>query len=257
MTGSYVYTQCSGGDFGWLDQFDGKLCTVYFVAINAKSSASGCVWRFLPIEVIDEGYTFDLNDAAEYTVKYHGVTQFLNSYTGNPELSLITSISSELLGFEGATLSYTSSDESVAYFTTDENGNAIFNCVKSGVVKITVTSNYGDVSYSKEIEITVDIAEGEIDHINVIGAINAENNTTVTVKGIVGPSLVNKVGFYLIDESGAIAVQVSSEVMATLEIGYEVIISGTRTITKDGGGQICIENATVVSNKYGSHTFGS
>ena len=257
MTGSYVYTQCNGGDFGWLDEFDGKLCTVYFVAINAKSSASGCVWRFLPIEVIDEGYTFDLNDAAEYTVKYHGVTQFLNSYTGNPELSLITSISSELLGFEGATLSYTSSDENVAYFTTDENDNVIFNCVKSGVVKITVTSNYGDVSYSKEIEITVDIAEGEIDHINVIGAINAENNTTVTVKGIVGPSLVNQVGFYLIDESGVIPVKVSNEVMATLEIGYEVIISGTRTITKDGGGQICIDNVTIAANYYGSHDYST
>ena len=257
MTGSYVYTQCSGGDFGWLDQFDGKLCTVYFVAINAKSTASGCVWRFLPIEVIDEGYVFDTNKTAEFVVKYHGITQFLNSYTGDPALELSAQISSELLGFEGATLSYTSSDESVAYFTTDENGNAIFNCVKSGVVKITVTSNYGDVSYSKEIEITVDIAEGEIDHINVIGAINAENNTTVTVKGIVGPSLVNKVGFYLIDESGAIAVQVSSEVMATLEIGYEVIISGTRTITKDGGGQICIDNVTIAANYYGSHDYST
>ena len=257
VTGSYVYTQCNGGDFGWLDQFDGKLCTVYFVAINAKSTASGCVWRFLPIEVIDEGYTFDLNNAAEYTVKYHGVTQFLNSYTGDPALELSTQISSELLGFEGATLSYTSSDESVAYFTTDENANVIFNCVKSGVVKITVTSNYGDVSYSKEIEITVDIAEDEIDHINVIDAINAENNTTVTVKGIVGPSLVNQVGFYLIDESGAIPVKVSSDIMNTIELGYEIIVTGTRTITKDGGGQICIDNVTIAANYYGSHDYST
>ena len=43
VTGSYVYTQCNGGDFGWLDEFDGKICTVYLVALNAKASTSGCV----------------------------------------------------------------------------------------------------------------------------------------------------------------------------------------------------------------------
>lgn len=255
VTGSYVYTQCNGSDFGWLDQFDGKLCTVYFVAINAKSTASGCVWRFLPIEVIDEGYTFDLNNAAEYTVKYHGVTQFLNSYTGDPALELSTQISSELLGIEGATLSYASSNNEVVYFTTD-NGVVTFHCGKAGTATITVTGSYNGNTYSEDVEITVSANE-DVEYISVGDAIKAENNSIVTVKGIVGPSLVNKVGFYLIDESGAIAVQVSSEVMATLEIGYEVIIKGNRTITKDGGGQINIENATVVSNKYGSHSYST
>lgn len=47
-TGTYVYTQASGGDFSWLDQYDGQLRTLYVTALNAKVSSSGCVWRFLP-----------------------------------------------------------------------------------------------------------------------------------------------------------------------------------------------------------------
>ena len=255
VTGSYTYTQCNGGDFSWLDEFDGKFCTVYIVAINAKSSASGCVWRFLPIEVIDEGYTFNTDNAAEYAVKYHGLTGFISSYTGDPAIELQTVVSSELLGIEGATLSYASSNNEVVYFTTD-NGVVTFHCGKAGTATITVTGSYNGNTYSEDVEITVSANE-DVEYISVGDAIKAENNSIVTVKGIVGPSLVNKVGFYLIDESGAIAVQVSSEVMATLEIGYEVIIKGNRTITKDGGGQINIENATVVSNKYGSHSYST
>ena len=78
VTGSYVYTQCSGGDFGWLDEFDGKLCTVYITAQNAKSSSAGCVWRFLPVAVLDEGYTFNTDDAAKYAVGVHAYLQRLS-----------------------------------------------------------------------------------------------------------------------------------------------------------------------------------
>ena len=257
VTGSYTYTQCNGSDFGWLDEFDGKICTVYIVVQNAKSTSSGCVFRFLPIEVIDEGYKFDTSKAGEYAVKYHGVTQFLSMYTGDPELKLQTLVSSELLGFENATLSFASSDEEVLYFTTDENGDIIFHCKKSGTVNVIVTGKYGEIEYSESVEITVDIPEEEVQYSTVIDAINAANNTSVTVKGIVGPSLVNQVGFYLIDAGGAIAVKVSAEIMATVEIGHEVVISGTRTITKDGGGQICIENGTVLVNNYGSHDYAT
>ncbi len=76
VTGSYTYTQCNGGDFTWLDEFDGKICTVYLTAINAKSNNAGCVWRFIPIEVKDEGYEFDVNEAAEYAIKYVAADQF-------------------------------------------------------------------------------------------------------------------------------------------------------------------------------------
>ena len=50
-TGAYTYTQCNGGDFEWLDAFDGKICTVYLTALNAKSQGSSCFFRLLPVAV--------------------------------------------------------------------------------------------------------------------------------------------------------------------------------------------------------------
>ena len=263
MTGSYVYTQCNGGDFSWLDEFDGKLCTVYFVAINAKSTATGCTWRFLPIEVINEGYTFNTDNAAEYAVKYHGVTQFLPSYTGDPKAELYAQISSELLGFEGATLSYSSSDEEVVYFTTNDNGVAILHCGKAGVANVTVTGSYNGKTYSETVVITV-AANENIDYISVADAIATDKDTDVVVKGIVGPSLVNKVGFYLFGEDGSmIAVIVdSADVMSTISIGNEVVISGMRErYVKDDSyttyGQDAIVSANVVANYYGEHAYST
>ena len=262
VTGSYVYTQCNGSDFGWLDQFDGKLCTVYFVAINAKSTASGCVWRFLPIEVIDEGYTFDLNNAAKYTVKYHGVTQFLNSYTGDPAIELSTQISSELLGFEGATLSYASSNNEVVYFTTDDNGVVTFHCGNAGTATVTVTASHNGNTYSEEISITVAENE-EVEYISVADAIATPKDTDVTVKGIVGPSLVNKDGFYLFGEDGSmIAVLVAKDAFAGIEIGHEVVIKGVRErYIKDDSyttyGQDAIVNGQIIANYYGNHEYST
>ena len=255
-TGTYVYTQCNGGDFEWLDKFDGKVCTVYFMALNAKSTTSGCNWRLLPVEVIDDGFEFDTNEAAKFAVIYHGVGQFLTQYTGDPALELITSVDAEGLGFKGATLSYSSSDDSVVSFTTDENGVVTLHCGKAGTATVTVKGSYGENEYTETVEITVGANE-EFDSISVSEAISADNNTEVTVKGIIGPSLANQSGFYLIDESGAIPVRIAKTDFEGLAIGHEIIVKGTRTITKDGGGQICIDSATVVANAYGEHAYST
>ena len=256
-TGSYAYTQCNGSDFGWLDQFDGKICTVYLVALNAKSSAAGCVYRFLPVAVINENYTFDTNNTAEFAVKYHGVGQFDAMYTGNPALELVTSVESELLGFENATLSYTSSNESVIKFVT-ENGKTTMNCLASGTATITVKGTYNGKEYSETVTVTVDIPTEEIPSITVGEAISAELGTVVTVKGVVASSVANKnAGFYLIDESGAITVLTDSETIAKLHIGDEVIITGTRELSKDTDGQIYINNAELVVNNYGNKKYST
>ena len=70
-TGSYAYTQCNGSDFSWLDEFDGKICTVYLSAINAKSTASGCFWRFVPLSVKDENYQFNTANVGQFVYDYH------------------------------------------------------------------------------------------------------------------------------------------------------------------------------------------
>ncbi len=263
VTGSYVYTQCNGGDFAWLDEFDGKICTVYMVAQNAKSTASGCVWRFLPIEVIDEGYEFDTENTAEYAVKYHGIVQFLNSYTGDPALTLNSTVSSELLGFEGATLTYSSDNEAVAYFTTDENGVVTFHCGEAGKATVTVTATYGENTYYEDIEITV-AANVEVEYIDVADAIVAEVDSTVTVKGIVGPSVVNKQGFYFFGEDGSVITVLlkNSDDFSQIAMGNEIILTGMREryVNDDASttaGQTCIVDAEIVANYYGNHTYST
>ena len=71
--------------------------------------------------------------------------------------------------------------------------------------------------------------------------------------------LVNKVGFYLIDDTGIIAVLTDEATMATVKIGQEVVLSGVRHLnTKDASyGQTCIKDAKVVTNNYGSHKYNT
>ena len=254
-TGSYVYTQCNGSDFAWLDAFDGKVCTVYLTALNAKSSAAGCIWRFLPVKVVDEGFDPTSVNAAEFAVKYYGLDQFQPAYTGDPALVLCTEVSSELLQFQGATLSYASDNEAVATVT-----DGILHCLSTGTVTITVTGTYGDQTYSTDVIIDVTVSDDSEQYPTVADAIAAQVDDAVTVRGIVGPSLVNKVGFYLIDDTGVIAVQTTEAVMETLEIGHEVVIEATRGINTSGGktyGQTCLKDAQVVLNKYGTNDYST
>ena len=50
-TGTYSYSQASGADFAWLDEYDGELVTLYMTVLNAKMSASGGNWRLSPVYV--------------------------------------------------------------------------------------------------------------------------------------------------------------------------------------------------------------
>ena len=264
VTGSYIYTQANGGDLGWLEEFDGKICTVYLSAINAKSTSSGCNWRFKALKVVDEGFVFDVNaNATQFAIDYHAVGQFKTKYTANPALEVIPSVSSALLKFENVALSYESSNTDVITFTTEE-GKTVMNCVGAGTANITITATLaGATTASKTISITFEPAQ-EISSITVAEAITTALNTEITVKGIVGPSVVNqKSGFYLFGEDGSmIAVRLTEATMlAEIEIGHEIIIKGTRNRkfneTKTEFGQSDIYNAVVLQNNYGSHAYST
>jgi hypothetical protein len=261
-TGAYTYTQCNGGDFTWLDAFDGKICTVYLTALNAKSAASSCFFRLLPIAVYDEQFQFDLADTAKHVVEYYGLGQFLESYTGDPAMELTTTVFSTLLGFEGATIRYASSNESVVYFT-EESGKTVFHCGDAGKATVTVTASYNGTEYSKTVEILVESNE-EVESITVADAILAPIDTTVTVKGIVGPSVVNKDGFYLFGEDGSVITVLvnSTSELVGLEIGHEIVITGMRERyikddSYDTHGQTSIVQATIVANYYGNHEYST
>ena len=257
-TGAYVYTQCNGSDFAWLDKYDGKVCTVYVTALNAKSTNSDCFWRFLPVAVVDEGFNPSSVNAAEHAVKYYGIPQFLSTYTGDPALQLITSVDAELLNAKGIQLSYTSSDPSVIKIE-----NNVMHCLKTGSAKITITGSYSGKTYSASITVSATIAQSSVTYPTVNDAISAQIGEKVTVKGIVGPSLVNKTGFYLIDDTGVIAVETTADVLATLKIGNEVVLEADRGFNNSSSskysqyGQTCLKNATVVVNNYGDHAYST
>ena len=230
--------------------------------MNAKSSDTACFWRFLPVAVSDDGYVFDTTKAGEYAVKYFAEDQFLNKYTGDPALSVITTVSASHLGFENATLSYQSSDTSIISFT-ETDGKLVMNCLNNGIATVTITGSYNGVEYSKTIEIQVQLPDN-MEYITVADAIKAPVDSTVTVKGIVGPSTVNKIGFYLFGEDGSVIsvlVNDTSE-FAGLEIGHMVILKGTRERyidddSKDITGQTCIVDATIEVNLYGNHEYST
>lgn len=254
-TGSYTYTQCSGADFAWLDEFDGKICTVYLSPINAKATKSSCDWRFLPIAVKYENYQFDLNDSAEYALTYHAVDQFASKYPGNPQKELITSVSNLELGIENVVLSYSSNDTNVIYFETIED-KVILNTKDLGTAQVTITATYGAITATKTL--TIEVVENPASSaMTVKQAIATEIGTVVTVKGIVGPSLVNKVGFYLMDGESLIAIETTEAQMSQISIGNEVVVKGTRYMNKKDAtyttGQTCINKAEIIANFYGNH----
>ena len=258
-TGNYTYSQCNGNDFEWLREFDGKICTVYITALNAKSTGTSCNFRFLPVAVIDEGYKFDTTKAPEFVLEYNVMDLFKTEYTGNPLLEVPTSLSSELLGFENVTVTYTSSNEKAVKFTA-EGGKTIMECIGAGKATVTVTASYNGTTATETIEITVTTPD-VLNATTVSDAIQAELGEVVTIKGIVGPSLVNRDGFYLIDETGLISIIVNDvAIFSEIEIGQEIVVKGTRDKfhNNQGGthaGQTAITGATVIANYYGQHDY--
>lgn len=272
VTGSYVYTQCNGKDYEWLDEFDGKICTVYLSAINAKSNVAGCSWRLFPIEVFDDGYVFDLEDSSEFAVTYYGVDQFEKKYNSDPYLELITSVSSDLLGIQNVQLEYSSSNPDVVSFVLE--GDKLFmHTNQEGTATITIKSKYMDYAeYSVTLDIEVvalELPETKtikevLDIDPLAGAVTTPSSTEVYVRGIVGPSLVNKVGFYLIDSTGAIAITVKeAETLEKVSLGNEVILKGNRTLfghqNEEGKaycyGQSVILDCELIVNLYGKNEY--
>lgn len=261
-TGSYVYTACDGNDFAWMDQYDGKICSVYYTALNAKSTSTGVLFRFLPIKIEDNNYQFDKADAPKFAVEYYGLEQFDTVYSANPEKEMLTSVTSDLLNFGTATLSYSSSNTDLAYFKTGEDGKVIFhiNSGTEGTATITVTGHLdGQTDFSKTMNIKITKPVDVSLAVNVKAAIDASKGTELLVKGVIGPSLVNKNGFYLIDETGSLAVVMNStDEFNGLQIGQTVYIKGKRDLFASARNgtpsyfESCMTGCQIVKNEFGN-----
>lgn len=265
-TGSYVYTSCNGSDFAWMDQYDGKICSVYYTALNAKSTSTGVSFRFLPIKIEDKNYQFDKAEAPKFAVEYYGLEQFDTVYSADPKKEMLTSVTSDLLKFGTATLSYSSNNTALAYFVNGEDGKVIFhiNSETEGTATITVTGHLDD---QKDFSKTMDIKIKPVDvslAVNVKTAIDASKDTELLVKGVIGPSLVNKNGFYLIDDSGSLAVVMNSrDEFKGLQIGQTVYIKGKRDLfasARNGNPtsfERCMTGCQIVKNEFGNVNYST
>ena len=261
-TGSYVYTACDGKDFAWMDQYDGKICSVYYTALNAKSTSTGVLFRFLPIKIEDNNnYQFDKAEAPKFAVEYYGLEQFDTVYSADPEKEMLTSVTSDLLNFGTVTLSYSSNNNDLAYFKT-EDGKVIFhiNSGTEGTATITVTGHLdGQKDFSKTMDIKITKPVDVSLAVNVKAAIDASKGTELLVKGVIGPSLVNKNGFYLIDETGSLAVVMNStDEFNGLQIGQTVYIKGKRDLFASARNgtpsyfESCMTGCQIVKNEFGN-----
>lgn len=261
-SGSYVYTACDGKDFAWMDQYDGKICSVYYTALNAKSTSTGVLFRFLPIKIEDNNYQFNIAEAPKFAVEYYGLEQFDTVYSADPSKEMLTSVTSDLLNFGTATLSYSSNNTALAYFETGEDGKVIFhiNSGTEGTATITVTGHLdGQKDFSKTMDIKITKPVDVSSAVKVKAAIDASKGTELLVKGVIGPSLVNKNGFYLIDETGSLAVVMkSTDEFKGLQIGQTVYIKGKRDLFASARNgtpsyfESCMTGCQIVKNEFGN-----
>lgn len=249
-TGSYVYTSNNGSDFAYLDAYTDVPVELYLTVCNYKCTASGTTPRFIPLEVSKlENFTYPEDQVADFAIEYGVLPQFEATYSGDPKKEVITSYSNDILNIDNVAISYESSNTDFAYFEEVE-GKKIFhvNKVEDASATITMTATYKTYTASSEITISYeDVTTGAI---NVSEAISKTDDTEVKVRGIVAQRTINKSGFYLIDSTGAISVQLGdSNELDNLHTGDEVVVTGTKNhILKSGSsctGQIAVDSATV------------
>lgn len=262
-TGSYVYTSNSGSDFSYLDDYLDQVLNVYLSPINCKSTASGCVYRFIPVAVEKiDNYVYDLDEAPQFALDYVAMDQFNTDYAGDPDLEVKTTYSNDLLGIENLSISYASDNESLAYFKTEE-GKTTFhvNKVENQTAKITVTASLNGKTATDSITVKYFNPLEGVKTVNE--AITAAVDDTIKIRGVISGKVMNQAGFYVVDNTGSIACLVKdSTVLSELNIGDEIVISGTRSERgKDGNmTQIILSSCEIIGtlstkNNYSTASF--
>lgn len=265
-TGSYTYTQCNGSDFQWLDAYDGKICTVYLTALNAKSTPAECFYRLLPVAVEEiSDFSYPDGEVPAFAIEYSVMDLFQSTYGADPALKLPTVYSNELLGVEGVQISYTSSNTAIGKITTTADG-AVLNLVGNGTCQITITATYKGHTATETVTVTSD-AVSKITTPTVAQIIAKEDGTLVQIRGIVVASLVNRSGFYLGDETGIIAVLCDADVLSQIKPGDEVVMEGYKIHFRKDNTTSCIGQCAIVgslekssdskllANYYGGHSY--
>ncbi len=243
-TGSYTYTQCNGSDFAWLDAYDGKICTVYLTALNAKSAPAECFYRLLPVavEVLDN-FVPTVDFLLDFAIEYGVIDLIGTEYSSDPALNLPSSYCASLLGGQTVTLTYTSSNEAVARIT-----DSVLHLVGKGTADITVTAAFDGKTFSRQVSVAYDPVTQEITTPTVAEIIALPDDTLVQIRGVVISSLVNRDGFYIGDETGMIAVLTDAETLSKVKPGDQVVMEGYKVHHKKAGSDHCIGQCAIVGS---------
>ena len=260
-TGSYVYTQCNGKDFAWMEKFDGKICEVYYTALNAKSSAAGCVFRLLPIAIAEvENFTFPTEDIPSFAIEYAVADLFVKTvYGADPAIELPNNYSNDIIGTNNVTFTYESDNSDVATITVGQE-STILNLVGEGTCTITIKATHNGLTVEKTVSLTLNPL-ADIQTPTVAEIIATQDGTKVQLRGIVISSVVNQTAFYIGDSTGIIAVRTTEEMIAQIKPGDEIVVEGIKKhVKKDPSstsyvGQCAIDDATLVANYYGENDY--
>lgn len=261
-TGSYAYTSNNGSDFSWLDQYDGKLCTVLLTALNMKGSDSGVFYRFLPIEVESDSYVYPASEFASYVETYVVKPQFEEVYYADPAKLLETKVSNDLINLKDATVEYSvTSGNEYFYLTTTGEGTTLHKVEEevNGEAILSYTITAGTTVLTNTVTL---VAKEPVkyDPITIEESYAVEDGQEVILHGIAAASLVNRMGFYLIDDTGLIAVQTTKAIMETVYQGDEVTLKGIKnheTRVEGQPGQLTIQDAEILVNAHGNHDYNT
>ena len=254
-TGTYAYSQAGGKDFAWLEKYDEQVVYLYMTILNARMTSSNTNWRILPISVSEEPFDASSINVPEFALTYYANEQFAEQYVADPSLEVVTSVTNDIIPFNEVTFTYESSDTARLSFAQEE-GKMVMHVYPEDIDNVTITihATYGEETASSQVTVQVIDLEA-MPAMSVSEAIAApvDEANTIYVRGTVGPSLVNQPGFYLIDETGTIAVRFPSEGSfdPTIQIGHEVIVEGYRYLYGGNNSQVCINDASIFGNLYG------
>lgn len=239
----YVYTNNNGSDYAWLDEYaDNSTYYNVIVAIyNAKCASNNSYFRVIPLEVNDK-YVRTKEDVARGAA-ITASRSINNLYYQNEvdvTLNNLVSITDTGSEFNGATIKLSSSNEEL--ITINNDNKIVIKANKTGKATITfeATLNEAKATFSKEITVT---GIGDIKATNIqdiYSNVDSYNGQEVTVKGVVvGYSWKAKAGnkgvYYVNDGTNTMLVSPNNDSLeTTLEIGQEVIYTGTFSTGKEG-----------------------
>lgn len=259
----YAYTTANGKDLSWLEKYDGQTRKCMIAVQNCKISASGSFWRIVPLEIHEEVTVTD-QELTAYALK-RVLREFSSKYSASCSLELLTK--DEILTTSSVTYEVISGP-----ITLDGNILKITctSTLQKASIKVTIT--YNDVVLSEVVEFDCVEEIPEIETIDICDAREKQKGDVVTIKGIIVGFLYlsgskTPAGFELIDETGSIAVFISTAVDRVTDItklskGEFVYVTGSYDLYQprldnNHNGSIRLNNAEVLYHDYQEHEIPS